>query len=279
MRTFFLAAAVAVGAFLTSFADAGVLYVAADVEDFAGGLPANSGLDRLGVVNTSGASVISSSIIVTDFLLNGLADADGKLLTGTAEANILREVGFDGTDLGSFAAPGIPNSGCCNEELLFVPTPTGDKLYHANFGTGIRELDAAGNALSFAPRPDVVGMALVNDEIWITEWSAKNIGIWDPSTNIFDVKFNISAFGLGNAGALAWDPFDEILWIGSQGGAITPFSLDGTQLGVSYQPFGAMGQTIDGLTFLGEVTRVPEPATLALFGLGLVGLATRRRRS
>lgn len=274
--------------FLCKSSVAGILYVGADVEDFAGGLPAGSGMDRLGVVSTNGASVNSSNIIVTDFLLNGMADADGKLLTGTPQNNTLNTVSFDGILLNSIAASGIPNNACCNEEMLFVPQAGGgQKLYHANWSpsldgnAGIREIDPlTGVQLNYFAMTDVVGMALINDEIWISRWSAKEIGIWDPNTNTFNVQFDLDDLGLtglGNAGALAYDPFEEVLWLGSQGGRITPFDLSGNQLGDSYLPFGAMNQTIDGLTFLGEVSKVPEPASLALLSLGVICLGFSRR--
>jgi hypothetical protein len=92
----------------------------------------------------------------------------------------------------------------------------------------------------------------------------------------FDLD-NLGLGGLGNAGALAWDPFSQVLWLGTQGGFITPFDLTGNVLGPSYQPFGAMPDTIDGLTFLGEVT-APEPGTMILLGCALLGVAAARRK-
>ncbi len=272
----------------TGFASAGTLFVGADVEDFAGGYP-SPGLDRLGVVTTGGldgTSVITSTIIGTDFLINGMADADGKLLAGTPLANPLNTVAFDGTLISSITASGIPNGSCCNEEMLFVPQAGGgSKFYHAKYGAvgGIREIDpVTGNLIAYDPLTDVVGMALVNGEIWITRWANREIGIWNPLTKVFTVQFDLDLVGLGglgNAGALAFDPGNQVLWLGTQSGRITPLSLTGAQLGPSYFPFGSMPETIDGLTFLGEVTgRIPEPAALAIFAFGLAGLGFMRRR-
>lgn len=240
---------------------AGTLFMGADTEDFSGGLPCSPsagggpGVDRLGVITTDGPTVTNVEIICTDFLLNGMADADGKLLAGTPNANPLNTVSFDGVLLDSIVASGIPNGSCCNEEMLFVPQGDGSsKFYHAHYSDVIREIDpVTGDQVGASfPQPDTVGMALVNGEIWITHWAQREIGIWDPDTNVFTKQFDL--VGLGNAGALAWDPFSQVLWVGSSGGNVTPFDLDGNLLGPTEQPFGAFGATVDGLTFLGEVT-------------------------
>lgn len=265
----------------------GTLFIGADVEDFqfAPGVTTcpTPGCDRLGKADVTGAVHNSTTVIPLDFLINGMADAGGVLLAGTPSANALNTVDFNGNLLGSVAAPGIPNASCCNEEMLFVPQAGGpDKVYHAHFADAIREIDPVTGVQIGAlfPQIDVVGMALVNGEIWISKWNGRRVGIWDPSTNIFteQSQFNANLAGLGNTGALAFDPSNQILWVGSQGGLVTPFDLAGNILGPGFQPFGPIGQTIDGLTFLGEVTSVPEPGALVLLALGLIGLTGVRRR-
>lgn len=246
----------------TSLAQAGTLFVATDNEDFAGGLPClndagEPGVDRLAVVTTDGPLVTNVEVICTTFLINGMADADGKLLAGTPRANPLNTVGFDGSLISSIAAPGIPDGGCCNEEMLFVPQPVGaDRFFHAHWSDVIREIDPVSGAQigPAFPQTQIVGMALINEEIWTTKWSPRQVGIWDPDTNTFNHQVQFDGKVNGNYGALAWDPVEEVLWLGTTGGFITPFDLAGVQLGPAEQPLGAFGDTIDGMTFLGEVT-------------------------
>ncbi|MBI1928733.1 hypothetical protein HYR99_31370 [Candidatus Poribacteria bacterium] len=225
-----------------SAASAGILFVGADVEDFANVLP-----DRLGKLTTSGANVNSSLIINTNYFINGMADRNGNLIAGTPNKNVLNTVDYDGNLLSTINAQ-IPNNNCCNEEMLFV----GPTFYHANWQStnngigGIRELDPnTGNLITFSPMEQVVGMALVGNQIWISKWSPKQVGTWDPGTNIFTPVFNTP----NNAGALAYDPVDNVLWVGMSGGIIIPSDLFGNALGPAVQPFGPIGQTIDGLAF------------------------------
>ncbi|MBV8774263.1 MAG: VPLPA-CTERM sorting domain-containing protein [Deltaproteobacteria bacterium] len=130
-------------------------------------------------------------------------------------------------------------------------------------------------------QPDVVGLADVGGTIWMTHWAAHQVGTWDPITNIFTPVFNTP----DDAGALAFDPSSDLLWVGQLGGQIIPYSLLGVPLGPGFNPIannpgfnGFNVDTIDGLTFQGEGTQpVPEPASIVILGTALAGLGLMRR--
>jgi len=277
-----------IGAALVAFfavpAWAGTLFVGADTEEFRGLI---NGQDRIAKVTTAGGVAGAIQVIPLGFLpsgapvlANGLADGGGFLFAGTPEINTLHRIDFNGNLISSINAPGIPNSGCCNEEMVFA---SDGKFYHAHYSDSIREIDpVTGAQVSIFAQADVVGMALIGTEIWITKWGGRSIGTWDPLTNTYTEKANLNGVGTGtNVGALAYDPFDDILWVGRQAGWVEAYDFTTLTLiaGSAFQPFGAIPDTIDGLTFLGEVTRVPEPGTLVLLAIGVLGAGLLRRRS
>ena len=262
---------------------AGTLFVGADTEEFRGLI---NGQDRIAKVATTGGSAGAVQIIPLGFLpsgapvlANGLADGGGFLFAGTPSLNQFNRLDFNGGLISSINAPGIPSSGCCNEEMIF---DSNGNFYHAHYLDAIRQLDpVTGAQIQIFAQSDVVGMALIGTEIWISKWATRTIGTWDPTTNTYTQRANLNGVGLGtNVGALAYDPFDDILWVGRQAGWVEAYDFSTLTLiaGSAFQPFGAIPDTIDGLTFLGEVTRVPEPTTIALLSLALAGLGFSRRR-
>ncbi len=260
----FWAGCVAAACLSANVASAGILFIGTDNEEFSG-----VGQSTLVKATVSGASFISQQNIALNFDLNGLGDGPGFLYAGAPASNTLNRIDYNGNLLGSVAA-GF-SSNCCNEEMQFK----GGKLYHAHWSDNIQEIDpVTGAVIQTFDRPQVVGMALVGGTMWITNWANKQVGTWDPATNVFTSMFTTPDL----AGALAYDPDSNILWVGQLGGNVIPYSLTGTKLGDGFKPFGAINATIDGLTFQGEGSQTPEPLSLALVGLGLASLAMTRRR-
>ena len=249
----------------------GTLFIGTDTEEFNG-----TATSYLFKATVSGANFVSETAIPLNYPLNGIGDGPGFLYAGDPKTNNYRTIDYNGNLLTSTTG-GFPNS-CCNEEMQFV----GGNLYHAGWPNNIQQIDpVTGAVIQTFIQPDVVGMAVVGSTMWITHWGAQQVGIWDPTTNIFSPVFITPQL----AGALAYDPDSNLLWVGQLGGMVIPYSLTGVQQGPGFNalagflPAGVVLDTVDGLTFLGEGTQqVPEPATLALLGLGLAGLGFSRRR-
>jgi Concanavalin A-like lectin/glucanases superfamily/CARDB len=232
----------------------GFLFVGTDFEEFTDSPPP----DHLRRISMSGVVINSTTLLTTNFPVNGIASSGTFLFAGDAETNNFRHIDFDGNLLSGPVAGGFPNA-CCNEDMAF----DGTTLYHAHYGSiesgSIDKIDlntgqvlAGGHYdLPFGP----VGITFVGSQIWISNWDAKSVGTWDPLTNTYTPVFTVGS----NAGGLAYDSANGILWVGRQGGCVEPYDLSGNVLGSGdsacagggFQPFGDLGlETIDGLEFV-----------------------------
>jgi hypothetical protein len=262
----------------TGVADAsGILIAGRDTEDFA-----NLATDTLAKTPTTGAVAGLTTLITTNYLVNGIGDGGGFLYAGSAIRNDFLKIDYNGNLITAGTSPGYKNA-CCNEDIAYDPAT--NTVYRGEYSTSIVAVNGTTGALiNTYAQADVVGMAHVGGQIWISKWGGREVGTWDPTSNTYTTKFSTDGVGGvdGNTGGLAYDPFDNILWIGFEGtGLVVPWSLAGTRLGAGYQPFGAAFiDTIDGLVFLGEAApaTVPEPASLLLLGTGLAAAVARRRR-
>jgi hypothetical protein len=250
----------------------GFLFVGTDTEEFRG---APLGPDRLGRFQTRGPNVVGGTIITTNYPINGMADARGFLYSGDPLSNVIRKISYDGRLLRSTVAAFPPT--CCSEDMILA----GRFLYHAHHPATIEKINPRTGALiqTYA-QPDVVGMTFVTEadddddddgeargrlassgglawshrrkddrQIWITKWSARQVGTWDPATNTFTARFTTP----DRAGGLAWDPEREVLWVGLRGGRVAPYRLNGTPYNAGFLPFGATSDTIDGLEFVRQI--------------------------
>jgi hypothetical protein len=249
---------------------AGTLFIGTDEDTFNNVLP-----DQLGVATVNGASLVGVTVHPTSFHINGMTDVSGEnfLYAGDPFSDLINKVSYTGALISSTPITGMATS-CCNEDMIW----TGTQLYHAQYNNGIQLIDVTtGTILSTQSQPDVVGMAFAEGQIWITHWGGREVGTWNPTTNVFTPEFSTPT----NAGGLAYDPVDGVMWVGLGGGSVVPYTLAGVALNGGFQPFGptSTGDTIDGLAFLGEAARIPEPSTWAMLLLGFasVGVLAYRR--
>ncbi len=216
-----------------------------------------SGMDgQLAVVHTNGPLIVGSvQLFNLTVPLNGITFANTFLWAGQPEdvgsvaGNTLRKISLNlPPTVLSTVPPGSNSfsSACCNEHMVVFK----GNLYHAHYNDVIQQLtiDSSGNSevTQTYAQSNVVGMASDGVKIWISKWDDRQVGTWDPSTNIFTPVFSTP----DDAGALAWDLQNHVLWVGMSGGSVIPYSATGKQVGKGFHPFGNISNTVDGLAFV-----------------------------
>lgn len=211
---------------------------------------------QLAVVKTSGAQVVAAAQLFNlDVPVNGISFNSPYLWAGQPETvgsvlgNTLRHISVSLPPTVTATVPPGANSfsaSCCNEQMVEFK----GSLLHAHYGTGIQRvtIDASGNSevTQTYAQTDVVGMATDGARVWISLWSGGQVGTWDPASNVFTKVFSTPS----NPGGLAWDVANHVLWVGMLGGSVIPYSATGKQLGTGFQPFGSIGDTVDGLALV-----------------------------
>jgi hypothetical protein len=278
MRTHLAVVLLLIGSTVAS--GASVLYAGADTEEFNQASPP----DRIAKMFISGGNVISSQVLATSFFVNGLTAIDGSLITGTvgttatsaADAQTIRTVDQFGVQQSSINSL-LPTQQF-NEDFAWDGTDLWRAHFVSSTSGSIRRIDETTGAIldTYDLGFGVVGMTSVGGTLWITDWAGQSVGTWDP-VNGYSLRFRTPA----SAGGLAYDPTGGLLWVGMSGGTVTPYTLAGVVAGDTIQPFGAgFFATVDGLAIIDEPFAIPEPTSLALVGLGVLGLAcvAMRRR-
>ncbi len=173
-----------------------------------------------------------------------------------------------GTYLGVFATTGVGNSVA---EIAFAPN--GD-LYSANQDLNNVSVYAANGAYIRSMSTGVDPFGLLVDgagNLYVSSYVSQTVTEFSSS----GTQINSFYTGAGNNPAgLAFDAAGNLLVANASHGNILEFTTAGSYLGV----FASGGMDYNYHMTFGPASPTPEPSAIAVFGIGLLAIARRRRR-
>lgn len=177
-----------------------------------------------------------------EYLPNGTPTGFHNTWNSGDPANITGyDAGFDGSSIFMVDWGGNTNGGVYR--------------YNNNYG---------GRTFMFMAHPGDLGITYDSgtNTIWTGGYSSGLVQQWSLSGT------PMASFSASGANALAYDSSNGSLWM-SDGSNLLNYDLNGNLLGLVNSNMYVLG---------GEMMAVPEPATLAILGLGILAVARRRRK-
>ena len=218
---------------------------------------------------TTGApTLVGAGISGVTSITVGLAPSASSTQLWGSRWQVLLDINADGSGATEIGGPGM-------EGLAFNPN-SGILYYSFNGDFGTVNTGTGDVSTLAAPGGDVEGLAYGGGNTIFGLAAGGILRSYDIGTNMWSV--------IGNTGVdfdqigLAYDPLQDVLFaIGDQDPflySIDPANAAATQIGDT----GFGDDSGGGLAFITQQVRLPEPGTLALFGLGLAGLGFAMRR-
>lgn len=175
-----------------------------------------------------------------------------------SSGNSVRSYDTSGNFLGSFATPNAPSPfGILEYQggMLVSSSSANDDVHKYSLGGTAQGTFHNSTSLNFAEQMDYAA----NGDIWVAGFSSNNVVRLDPTTGAL-----ISSFTASGARGVHQLGNGNVMWTSGSG----VFIWDGA---TSTQIYTGGGRYID------TYTTVPEPATIAVIGAGVLALARRRR--